>query len=171
MLPRYAFSLIPGVNVVGGRVNMIMTFATIAVVLLAWDILLRVWSKANYKGSAEWVMGVLMRKIMGIRSQERPWHQLPKLGLMSKKGAPDWIELPPKKTPHRYDSKLSLVLSIFGFLFFPLSIISLILSKYALRKEGRNPYNRAAVVMSWMGIVFFVSWTIAFSQIRGIVIM
>jgi hypothetical protein len=170
MLPRYAVSLIPGVNVVSERVDIIMSFATIAAVLLAWDVLLRIWSKAKYMGSAEWLMGTLMRRIMGARSEERSWYDLPKLGLMSRSGAPDWIELPPKKTPHRYDSKLSLVLSIFGFLFFPLSIISLRLSKYALRKEGRNLYNRMAAVMSWMGIVFFVSWTIAFSQIRGIVI-
>jgi hypothetical protein len=116
-------------------------------------------------------MGTLMRRIMGVRSKDRPWHDLPKLGFVSKGGAPDWIELYPRRQPRRYDSRLSLILSIFGFIFFPLSIISLRLSKYALKKEGWNFYNRAAAVMSWLGILFFTSWAIAFSQIRGIVIM
>ena len=171
MLPRYALSIIPGLDVVSTKNNMLISFITIAAVLLSWDVLLRAWSKLNFKGSAEWVMGVMVRKMMRVRSEGRPWHDLPKLGLMSKGKGPQWIELEPVTPRRSFDSKLSLVLSIFGFLFFPLSIISLRLSKYALKKEGRNLYNRAAAAMSWIGILFFISWALAFSQIRGIVIM
>ena len=148
-----------------------ISLITVAAVLISWDILLRAWSRVNFKGSAEWVMGVIVRKMMRVRSEGRPWHDLPKLGLLSKGKGPQWIELEPVKPRRSYDSKLALVLSIFGFLFFPLSIISLRLSRYALKKEGRNLYNRTAAVISWIGIFFFISWALVFSQIRGIVIM
>lgn len=170
MVPRYILSAIPGVDVLGGRVNIVMSFVTIGSVLLSWDLLLRIWNKFGYKGSAEWVMGTAMRKIMGVKTKGYPWHRLPKLGIMSGLSSVEWIEMAPSRPPKRYDSRLSLILSIFGFVFFPLSIISLRLSRHAIKNEGRNIYNRLALTLSWAGIAFFTTWALLFSQINGIVI-
>jgi hypothetical protein len=158
------------VDVVTQRVDLLMSLLTIGVVLIAWDIVLRAWGKVGFKGSAEWVMGVIVRKALRVRSKDRPWHDLPKLSFISRGSQPDWIDHHPSKPPVGYDSRLSFILSLFGFIFFPLSIISLRLSKYAVQKEGRNFYNRAARAFSWAGIIFTASWAIAFSQIRGIVL-
>jgi hypothetical protein len=170
MLPRYILTIIPGMDVVGGRVSMPLSFLTIGVVLISWDMVLRLWKKVDYRGSVEWTMGVMIRKITKLRSQDLPWHALPKLRIMSDVRNVEWIELEPVKRPRIYDSRLSFILSIFGLFFFPLSFISLRLSRYARKIEGINNYNRMALKLSWAGIIFFCSWAMAFSQIKGIVL-
>ncbi len=170
LLPRHIMSLVPGFDVIHGRVDMFWSFVVVGAVLLTWDLLLRLWARVHYRGSSEWLMGALVNLITGRARKEGKWWKIPKLEVMSRSDGVEWLDLSSKRKGDHPDSRLSFFLALSGFIFFPLSVISLKIGRESIRKEGPNRLNKAAVNLSWAGLLFFTSWALAFLNIRGIVL-
>jgi hypothetical protein len=170
LLPRHVLSIFPGFDVINGRVDMLWSIVVVGAILLTWDLILRLWSKVQYRGSAEWLMGALVNLLSGKVGRGEKWWRLPKLAVMSGGGDLEWWDLSGEQGRGLEDSRLSFFLSLSGFIFFPLSFISMKIGKESIRREGSNRYNQAAITLSWAGLLFFASWALAFLNVKGIVL-
>ncbi len=156
------------------------TFLTIFLTLIVYLLLLFGWEKIKYIGSLEWFIRTFTNNVVPARKQKFDssvkWWQK---GLVDVEGTfynPEWIDLVnPEEDKvkneelflsEKRDSKLALILSIVGLVTIVLnaaSIFGLFVSLNARKIEGRSKLNNAALIISIIGCVFFVTfYTISF---------
>ncbi|MGA1821879.1 MAG: hypothetical protein ACMUIG_05075 [Thermoplasmatota archaeon] len=177
VVPRLVFQLFPdlsGMYPFPDKVSPLLVIILIPMVILTWEIILRSWEKIDYFGSLEWCMAKIVEKLMpGKRSNigktgRLPWWKVRRLDSREYLYKPTWLNLIGERSSDHdnlVDSKLSLWLSVFGFLFFPLSIISMAVSRYSIRFEGRNGYNGTALILGVLGTVAAVIELAVLSQV------
>ncbi|MFX1499808.1 MAG: hypothetical protein ACFFDH_02455 [Promethearchaeota archaeon] len=145
------------------KLDWIGTFLTIAITFLILHGILLAWERIKYTGSLEWTMGTIAAQIIPTRKIEGKWWQLGQLNIEEAFYNAEWLNIIEKdKISHdlKADSKLSYKLSFLGFLFFPVSFITYILAKESKKTEQINTYNKRAILISLVGIVFFLMWLI-----------
>lgn len=177
VVPRLAFEVFPdlhGLYPFPEKVSPLLVIMLIPMVVLMWEIVLRSWEKLDFFGSLEWSIAKIAEKLMpGKRSNigeggKLPWWRVRRLDSKEYLYRPTWLNLIDKDSVdhgNREDSRLSLWLSVFGFVFFPLSIISIPLSRYSMRFEGRNGFNRTAFYLGIGGVVLLIIELIVLSQV------
>jgi hypothetical protein len=175
--PRLVFEIFPAISGMypyPEKLSPLLVIMLIPMVILMWEIVLRSWERIDYFGSLEWCIAKIAEKLMpGKRSNvgkagKLRWWKVRRLNSVEYLYKPKWLNLIDKENvdhTNLVDSKLSLWLSAFGFLFFPLSIISIVLSRNSINSEGRNGFNKTAFVLGISGIGLFVIELTALSQI------
>ncbi|MFX1390079.1 MAG: hypothetical protein ACFE9Z_08460 [Promethearchaeota archaeon] len=139
------------------------TFLTIIVAFSMFYGILRAWEKAKYTGSLEWMMGTIAAQIIPARKVKDKWWRSGQLNVEEAFYNAEWLniiekdEIDYKRIP---DSKFAYKLSYFGFLFFPISFITLIIARGSVLTEKNNRYNKRARIISLIGIIFFLGWLI-----------
>ncbi len=175
-VPTFLMSLIPGVDVHGGKEGVFWTVMAVVAILGTWAILLKLWDKKGFRGSAEWSFAVVLRKINGLftdrRTSKGEWYVVEKLGLVSGQGNVDWLDLRPKKLfgPDRErDSRLALWLSAIGLIIFPVTLLAISVARKAEMEEGRNRFNRLSLRLSRWSLGWGSIATFYLSQTKGFV--
>ncbi len=176
-IPLNLISLFPGVNVVTGREGLFWSVAAVVASILTWHLLLILWEKKNFKGSAEWSFVVVLTGLMNLfkpsHNKNRIWHEVPKLNLIGKEDDVEWLSVVPEKPTglDRFrDSILSTYLAFTGLIILPLSFLAHSVARRARDTEGENKFNRLSLRVSKWGLAWASFATFWMSQVRGIVI-
>jgi hypothetical protein len=139
---------------------------TFLTMLLAFGLfygILLLWEKARYIGSLEWTIGTIASLIIPTRRVKDKWWRSGKLNVEGAFYNAEWLNIIEKdEINHKMfvDSKFAYKLSYFGFLFFPISFITLIIARGSILTEQNNRYNKRARIISLLGIIFFLGWLI-----------
>jgi hypothetical protein len=161
VLPRAVFQLFPDLASMypyPKELSALLCLIMIPMTVLLWEVVLRLWEKVDFALGMEWWIAKAAEKLFpgkrGDTVRRLKWYQVRRLDPIGYLHKPQWLDV--RKTDHesREDSKLSLTLSVIGLLFYPLSLIGCILAFTSRKLEGRNPYNR------WAIIIWVVSTTI-----------
>ncbi|TFF88052.1 MAG: hypothetical protein EU549_03730 [Promethearchaeota archaeon] len=166
-LPRFLYGLIPGIptypTMMGPQVILL-----IPLVFLTWELILRLWEKVNFTGGLEWSIGVIADRLIPAKGAKGPWWKPSRLDAKEYLYKAEWLNIIPKsEVEHEKlkDSKLAFKLSLLGFIGFPLSIIALFISRTSKKTEGKNKYNRAAMILSIIGLAFLAILLVVLSFI------
>jgi len=134
-----------------------------AITFLILHGLLLLWERLNYTGSLEWTMGTIAAQIIPARKIEGKWWKSGQLNVEEAFYTAEWLniieedEIAPKK---QGDSRFAYKMSFFGFLFFPISFITLVIARGSIHTEQKNKYNTRGKIISIIGIAFFLTWLI-----------
>ncbi|MBN2157588.1 MAG: hypothetical protein JW776_16190 [Candidatus Lokiarchaeota archaeon] len=130
----------------------------IAGVFLVHQVLLKLWEKAHYTGGLEWAIAKMANFLIPSKRKERVREGFfrterlnPKKGLIT----PEWIEIVPyDKVQHEdlVDSKFASKLCWLGIVIPPLSLVSLGISRTALKTEGKNKYSKRGLIVSIIAV-------------------
>jgi hypothetical protein len=146
----------------------------VVAILATWNIVLTIWEKKGFIGSAEWFLSVI-RNRMG-RSAKKPgkkWYMIDRLRLNDDRKDIEWMDLRPRKLvgPDRErDSRLALWIACLGLVIFPLTFLALQVARKAERDEGPNKFNRLSLKISRWGIGWGSVATFYLSTVKGMVI-
>lgn len=130
----------------------------IAFIYLWHQILLKSWEKIHYTGGLEWVIAKIANFLVPSKRKERIREGFFKSSRLDPKEAlinPEWIEIVPyDKVQHveLVDSKLASRLCWLGIIIPPLSLVSLGISRTAIKKEGKNKYSMRGLIVSIIAI-------------------
>ncbi|MFX1595318.1 MAG: hypothetical protein ACFFBK_04565 [Promethearchaeota archaeon] len=140
------------------------TFLTMAITFLIIHGIMLIWERAKYTGSLEWMMGTIAAQIIPARKViDQKWWQSGQLNVEEAFYNAEWLNIIEKneiRHENYADSIMSYKLSFFGFLFFPISFITFILSRKSVKSEQENKFNKRAKLISLAGIIFFLAWLI-----------
>ncbi|MHA1335434.1 MAG: hypothetical protein ACTSPW_06740 [Promethearchaeota archaeon] len=156
-----------GMNKLGAQVLIL-----IPLVLLWWHLILKLWEKAEYFGSLEWIMAKISEKI--IPSRRPPtgkWWKVSRLDANAYLYQPEWINIVNEsEIPHDElkESKLAFKLSVLGFINLLLLFMAFIIAKNSLKEEKKNQYNTRAKILSIIGFCFYAVIIISLCLITGI---
>jgi hypothetical protein len=137
------------------------TFTTLLLALAMFHLIMIAWERANYIGSIEWMIGTIAAYVIPGRKNESPWYRKGELDVKNAFYDAEWLNVVEKEEIHHdkmEESKLAYYLSGWGFLFPPLSMVCLALSKSAEKQENVNRFNKGAKITSIIGIVFLITW-------------
>ncbi|HHD15925.1 MAG TPA: hypothetical protein ENK47_04390 [Euryarchaeota archaeon] len=158
-IPTYLLSLIPGINVYSGKEELFWSVIAVLLIILTWHLILKLWERADFRGSAEWVMMLVRNGLpvlfSGVRSCRGNWFDASVLGRLSRNEDIEWIDLTPEKLrgPDRErDSRLALWISALSLVIFPLVPLALYLARRAREREGSNRFNDLSLRLSRLGI-------------------
>ncbi|MFX0021269.1 MAG: hypothetical protein ACFE9S_03015 [Candidatus Hermodarchaeota archaeon] len=139
------------------------TFLVMAITFLILHGLLLLWERVKYTGSLEWTMGTIAAQIIPARKMEGKWWKSGQLNVEEAFYNAEWLNILEAEdiAPERKgDSRFAYKMSFFGFLFFPISFITLIIAQGSMRTEQKNKYNTRGKIISIIGIAFFLTWLI-----------
>ncbi len=132
----------------------IVSFGIIQIVLLLWE-------RVKYVGSIEWLIAIIAAKIVpGKKPKGRGRDLLAVDGAFYNVEWLNIIEEGEIDHTHNVESRLAARLSLWGFLFPPLSFLTLMVGMKAEKLEKVNRFTRFAKVVSIAGIIFFAVWVI-----------
>ncbi|MFX0101735.1 MAG: hypothetical protein ACFFCS_19375 [Candidatus Hodarchaeota archaeon] len=138
----------------GTFIAMFLAYAMFHLIMIAWE-------KANYIGSIEWMIGTIAAYVIPGRKKEVPWYRKGELDVKNAFYEAEWLNVVEKdeiQHDKMEESKLAYYFSGWGFLFPPLSMVCLALSKKAEKQEKVNKFNKGAKITSIIGIVFLITW-------------
>ena len=138
-------------------------FITMGITFLVLEVLLLLWEKVKYTGSLEWCMGTIAAQIIPTRQSEKKWWQAGQLNVEEAFYNAEWLNIIEKNEIRheiKADSRLAYKLSWFGFLFAPLSLITLLIARGSINTEQENKFNKRAKIISLIGLIFFFGWMI-----------
>ncbi|MCK5159860.1 MAG: hypothetical protein KAR08_11915 [Candidatus Heimdallarchaeota archaeon] len=144
------------------------------------------WEKIGYIGSMEWFIRTLTNNLVPVRRSrfgpEVKWWQKGQVDAETQFYNAEWIdiverpEIKPetkeeivKSRTELRESKLSLTLSLVGLLsifFFITSIFGLLIAINSRKREGKNNYNKAGLIISIIALVVIVGVFVALSNIK-----
>ena len=144
------------------------------------------WEKIGYIGSMEWFIRTLTNNLVPVRrarfGPEVKWWQKGQVDAETQFYNAEWIdiverpEIKPetkeeivKSRTELRESKLSLTLSLVGLLsifFFITSIFGLLIAINSRKREGKNNYNKAGLIISIIALVVIVGVFVALSNIK-----
>ncbi|MGA1866492.1 MAG: hypothetical protein ACMUFK_03380 [Thermoplasmatota archaeon] len=178
--PRFLLTLIPGVEVFGDRDGMITSIIVTIIVLGFWNVLLMLWSKVRFIGSAEWLFSVILSRLGKLSFKrgestlkKEKWYYVPRLDLFTGKNEVDWMDLSEKGIKEESevrDSRLSYWLSIAGLVLMPLAVVSYFISRKLMEKEQCNRLSRLSQKISKLGIVIGVIKLLILAVTRNVVL-
>jgi hypothetical protein len=163
-------------------------FLSIFLTLLLYHGIMILWEKIGYIGSLEWTIRTITNNAVPARRANFPpdmkWWQRGQVKVQETFYQPEWIDLKDtyeinllktpemvnKETSSVEDSKFALILSIVGacsILFMVVSIFAIFVTFNSRKTEGKNKYNKAALVLSIVGLVLLVGLIIASLIISG----
>lgn len=176
-IPLNIISLFPGVNVVTGDEGLFWSVAAVVGSILTWHILLLLWEKKNFKGSAEWSFVMVLKGFTNLFKRSDPsngkWHDVPKMNLIGKEDDVEWLNVvpaAPKGLDRFRDSILSIYLAFVGLVILPLSFLAHSVAKRARITEGENRYNRLSLKVSRWGLAWASFAMFWMSQVKGLAI-
>jgi hypothetical protein len=178
-LVLHIVSHIPGVSVFNGRDDFFWAIFSVIAVLVFWNIILRLWEKADFRGSAEWALSVVMKQanniIKGGRSTSdgARWYLVPKLNVLRDESKVRWMDLMPNDLTgpdKERDSRMSYWLSIVGLVFIPFLVPAYVLAKNSIGTEGPNRFNALSMRISRIGMGWASMIVFYMSQVKGFVL-
>ncbi len=144
-----------------------LTIITIVLVMLFCGLILWLWEKIGYIGGIEWMMGEVaaifgktMQKSKSTQREGIRWWEHGKMDVDAIFYKPHWIDIIPadeKYHEEQLDSKLAAKLTKLGFVFGLFSITGLIIGKNAVKTEGSNPFNKQAIILGLIGVIWMVA--------------
>ncbi|MDG6224901.1 MAG: hypothetical protein QCI82_05240 [Candidatus Thermoplasmatota archaeon] len=158
-IPRLLLSRLPWITVGSKGTGLFTTLFAILLVVVLWDLVLRVWAKMGFAGSVEWSLTLIQgmfarkdtRKVTGRR-----WYEVPKLDLLKKDPGIEWIQyIENERGSERNvikESTLARDLSLLGIIFFPISFLALCISLPLMKKGHRNGSLVFSIALSKIGI-------------------
>ncbi|MDG6225003.1 MAG: hypothetical protein QCI82_05765 [Candidatus Thermoplasmatota archaeon] len=156
---RFVLSLIPGVTVFGSKDGFTTTLVVTALIVIYWDLILRLWSRIGFIGSVEWLFSVLQKALMGgyrPGAKREKWYIIERLKVLEE-GEVEWVDLREgpanSKINIERDSKLAYKLSLAGLIFMPLSLIAFGLAWSQRRNERTGRMTEKAYNLSRIGIL------------------
>jgi hypothetical protein len=156
VLPRFFYGLIPGIQAFPNRMGP-QILLLIPLVFLIWELVLRLWEKANFTGGLEWSIGIIADQIIPTKGSKGPWWRPSRLNAKEYLYGADWLNIIPKSEINHEklkESKLAFKLSLLGFIGFPLSIIAFFIARTSEKTEEKNKYNKVAKILSFIGLGF-----------------
>ncbi|MHA1112048.1 MAG: hypothetical protein ACTSRE_13150 [Promethearchaeota archaeon] len=143
----------------------------ISVVLLTYQVIMRVWEKSNYRGSLEWFMGTIGYYVMPVKKPEalkmKKWYEKGDLAVEQAFYNPEWLNVVEETEDYhrsKRDSRIVLIFAIASFivpLFLPFTVGLLFVTLKTIKKEGKNKKNKAALILSIIGTVLTVAFSVA----------
>lgn len=144
------------------------------------------WEKIGYIGSLEWFIRTITNNLIPVRrarfGPDVKWWQKGLVDAETQFYNAEWINIvdrPEIETDSKdkvvetrtelRDSKLSLTLSLvglFSIFFFVTSIFGLLIAINSRKREGKNKYNKAGLIISIIAIVVIVGVFVALSNIK-----
>ncbi|MEX2684829.1 MAG: hypothetical protein Q6373_024865 [Candidatus Sigynarchaeota archaeon] len=137
------------------------TFVTLVLSLAAFHLIMIAWERVKYIGSIEWMIGTIAAYVIPSRKIETPWYRKGELDVKNAFYNAEWLNIVEKEEIQHdklEESRLAYKLSGWGFLFPPLSIICLALSRNAEKQEKANRFNKRAKITAIIAIVFLIAW-------------
>lgn len=157
MIAVLLLNLIPGLNMYTGvfnTYNKYQIWFIIAGTFIAWQFILKLWEKASYVFSLEWIIAKISEKLIPSKRTSKdlklPWWKTPRLDVDAVLIHPEALNIiSPEQVDHEHfeDSHLALKLAFAGLLFFPLAIASVIIAYDASITEKPNKYLKKARIL------------------------
>jgi len=178
-LVLHLMSHIPGVSVFNGKDDFFWAIISVIAVLASWNVLLKLWEKADFRGSAEWALAVVLVQTNNILkggkgvSQRAKWYLVPKLNVLRNEASNKWMDLKPANLTgpdKERDSRMSYWLSLVGLVFIPFLIPAYFLARSAIGSEGPNRFNALSMRISRIGMGWASLIVFYLSQLRGFVL-
>ncbi|MEX2684922.1 MAG: hypothetical protein Q6373_025330 [Candidatus Sigynarchaeota archaeon] len=144
----------------------------LALIIVTWAVVLWLWEKTSYAFGLEWLIAKISGLIIPSKRRERkaegtprlPWWKTERLDPQGALHDAEWINIVDEKDidhANLKDSKLAFKLTMTGWIFFPGFFVGLALSRESRKTEGINWANKAASIVSIIGII----WVAAFITI------
>ncbi|NMC06354.1 MAG: hypothetical protein GYA24_14145, partial [Candidatus Lokiarchaeota archaeon] len=154
------------------RFYTVTIWLALALIIVTWAVVLWLWEKVDYVFGLEWLIakisGVIIPSKRRVRKEagggRLPWWKTERLDPQGALHDAEWINIVDEKAidhEGRKDSKLAFKMAMTGWIFFPGFLVGLAISKESKKTEGLNPHNKAAGIVSIVGI----AWVIAFFTI------
>ncbi len=164
--PRFFLSLLPGVDVFGHSDGMMVSLGVVLIVILMWDLILRLWTRLKLVGSFEWffsqtlkILGRIIFKVKKTEMKVKNWWYVERLDLFSASNPVEWTDFSRGRSGERgklKDCRLCYYISISGILFFPLSFMAYLFTRKLERSEIANQYLKRASFLSRLGLILAV---------------
>lgn len=177
-LVLHLVSHIPGVSVFNGKDGFFWAIFSVMAVLVLWNVVLKLWEKVDFRGSAEWALAVVMVQTNNLLKggkgapHRAKWYLVPKLNVLRGEASVKWMDLMPTNLTgpdKERDSRMSYWLSLVGLVFFPFLVPAYFLAKGSIGSEGPNRFNAISmrisrIGMGWASLIMFY-----LSQVKGFV--
>jgi hypothetical protein len=147
------------------------TFFQIGVTLLIYHVVMRLWEKANYRGSIEWFMGTIGYYIVPVKKPEslmmKKWYEKGDLAVQDAFYNAEWVNLVEATDEYhrsKRDSRITLIFAIAAFcvpLFVPFTFGLLFVVIKTFKTEGKNKKNVAALILCIIGTILTLAFTAA----------
>lgn len=139
-----------------------LTFFTLLLSYVAYQIIMKLWEKKRYIGSLEWALGTIALNLIpgrrDIKNRGKWWRK----GALDVEGAfynAEWLNIVKKdeiKHERMEESKFAYRLSLIAvcsIIFMPITIVTYFISKGSQKTENINKYNKRAQFLSIIGII------------------
>jgi hypothetical protein len=147
------------------------TFFQIGITIIIYQIIMMVWERVNYRGSLEWFMGTIGYYIVPVKKPEtlkmKKWYEKGDLAVESAFYNAEWQNINEETEEYhrsKRDSRMVLWFAIASFivpLFIPFNIGWIFVIVKTRKKEGKNKKNTAALILSIIGVVLTVLFSVA----------
>jgi hypothetical protein len=147
------------------------TMLVVGLSLLAFYLLTWAWEKIGYIGSLEWMLATIASYLIPgkkTKSEQKWWER----GRLNVEGAfynAEWIDVVTQDEAYyegQSESRLSYKLGILGFIFFPFSFVSYVLSKNVKNHAKENDLQKKGQKLGLIGMIFFATWLILFISLK-----
>ncbi|TFG18466.1 MAG: hypothetical protein EU530_09285 [Promethearchaeota archaeon] len=147
------------------------TFVQIGFTLLTYHVVMRLWEKANYRGSLEWFMGTIGYYIVPVKKPEslraKKWYEKGDLAVEEAFYNAEWVNIVEETEEYhrkKRDSRIVLLFAIAAFcvpLFIPFTVGWLFVTIKSIKTEGKNKQNKTALILCSIGTVLTVLFSVA----------
>jgi hypothetical protein len=146
-------------------------FFQIGCTLLIYHIVMRLWEKANYRGSIEWFMGTIGYYIVPVKKPEslqlKKWYEKGDLAVEQAFYNAEWLNIVEETEEYhrsKRDSRIAMIFAIAGFcvpVFIPFTVGWLFVTLKTFKTEGRNKKNVTALILCIIGTILTLAFSVA----------
>ncbi|XEO77485.1 hypothetical protein WKT22_02514 [Candidatus Lokiarchaeum ossiferum] len=150
------------------------TIITVILVLALFTLLFWIWEKISYVGTTEWCIGEIAALLIPARrkahqqkcekdNRKPKWYDYGKMDANSIFYNAEWINIVEEdaidhaKLP---DSRYSYKLGWLSFTFLPLAFVSISIGLKSIKLEGKNKFNKRAIILGAIDILITLMWII-----------
>ncbi|MBN2154678.1 MAG: DUF1624 domain-containing protein [Candidatus Lokiarchaeota archaeon] len=154
-----------------GKTEWFGTFFQLAIVLLVYHVIMRIWEQHNYRGSLEWFMGTIGYYIVPVEKPEsllmKKWYEKGDLAVQEAFYNAEWVNIVEETEEYhrsKRDSRIALIFAIAAFavpLFIPFTAGWLFVAIRTFKTEGKNKKNTAALILCIIGTVLTLIFIVA----------
>ncbi len=146
-------------------------FLQIGFTILIYQIVMKVWEKAKYRGSIEWFMGTIGYYLVPVKKPEslqmKKWYEKGDLPVQQAFYNTEWlniVEETEKYHKSKRDSQIAMKFAIAAFcvpLFIPFTVGWLFVTIRTIKTEGRNKKNLTALILCIIGTILTLIFSVA----------
>jgi len=135
VIPRLVFQLFPDISTMypyPSRLSAPLCLMMIPMTILLWEIVLRTWERISFSFGMEWFIAKAAERLFPKkRKKERnlKWYEVSRLDPDGYLNKPEWIDAGKHDNSSKEDLRLSRTLILAGLIFYPISLLGLIVLK------------------------------------------